>query len=55
MKILGIDTGLGNAFLVKTPKAQTTKLKNNNNNNTSASETKPQLKASAQQKKQSTR
>ena len=27
MKILGIDTGLGNAFLVKTPKAQTTKLK----------------------------
>ena len=30
MKILGIDTGLGNAFLVKTPKAQTTKLKKQN-------------------------
>ena len=30
MKILGNDTGLGNAFLVKTPKAQTTKLKKQN-------------------------
>lgn len=27
MKTLGIDTGLGNAVLVKTRKAQTTKLK----------------------------
>ena len=52
MKTLGIDTGLGNAFLVKTPKAQTTKVKKKT---TSVSETKPQLKASAQQKKQSTR
>lgn len=54
MKTLGIDTGLGNAVLVKTRKAQTTKLKKKKNN-TSVSETKPQLKASAQQKKQSTR
>ena len=54
MKTLGIDTGLGNAVLVKTPKAQTTKFKKKTNN-TSVSETKPQLKASAQQKKQSTR
>ena len=52
MKTLGIDTGLGNAFLVKTPKAQTTQVKKKT---TSVSETKPQLKASAQQKKQSTR
>ena len=52
MKTLGTDTGFANAFLVKTPKAQRTKVKKKKK---SVSETKSQLKASAQQKKQSTR
>ena len=51
MKTLGTDTGFASAFLVKTPKVQTTKVKKKK----SVSETKSQLKASALQKKKSTR